>query len=94
LLKLPPGAFVIFGMCLGWPGDRPALRPRVPDDGAIHFEQYDSSRTDAVLRAYDRLLAEKPGAMSSWTAQIARNFSKPRRPDLRASLATLGVPFE
>jgi|ERR1035438_397080 nitroreductase len=94
LLHLPAGAFVVFGMCLGWPLDRPAMRPRLPADGAIHFEQYDSSKTDAVLQAYDHLLAEQSGGTLTWTAKIARDFSRPRRADLRDCLAALGLQFE
>jgi hypothetical protein len=93
LLGLPVGAFVVFGMCLGWPADRPALRPRLPEDGAIHFEQYDSSKTDAVLQAYDRLWAAQSGGELTWTAKIARDFSRPRRGDLRDCLTALGLPF-
>lgn len=94
LLRLPEGAFVVFGMCVGWPLDRPPLRPRLPDDGAIHFEQYDASRTDAVLRAYDKVYAAAQSGAHTWTAKIARDFSQARRADLRACLAELGVPFE
>jgi FMN reductase (NADPH) len=94
LLELPEGAFVVFGMCLGWPAAHPALRPRVPEDGAIHFEQYDSSKTDAVLRVYDRLYAEHSGGSLTWTERIARDFSRARRADLRDCLMALGLPFE
>lgn len=94
LLELPAGAFVVFGMCLGWPLDRPALRPRLPQDGAIHFEHYDTSRTDTILKEYDRLLTEQSGETLSRTARIARDFSKPRRADLRGYLSALGLPFE
>jgi nitroreductase len=93
LLELPAGAFVVFGMCLGWPLDRPALRPRLPQDGAIHFEEYDASRTDAVLQNYDRLLAEQSAGTLTWTARIASDFSRPRREELRGCLAALGLPF-
>jgi hypothetical protein len=79
---------------LGWPLDRPALRPRLPEDGAIHFERYDPSRTDAVLEAYDRMLAEQSDGAPTWTAKIARDFSRPRRADLRERLTALGLPFQ
>jgi len=94
LLNLPAGAFVVFGMCLGWPVERPAMRPRVPDDGVIHADRYDASRTDAVLSAYDRLIAQNGDATMTWTARIARDFSTARRADLRACLAALGLAFE
>ena len=94
LLELPSGAFVVFGMCLGWPAERPEMRPRVPEDGAIHFDRYDGSRTDAVLNAYDQLLAQKGDGTLTWTAKIARDFSTARRSDLRACLAALGLGFE
>lgn len=94
LLGLPDGAFVVFGMCLGWPQEHPEKRQRIPDDGAIHFGRYDASRTDDVLRAYDDMLTKRGDASITWTAKIARDFSTPRRPDMRACLATLGFPFD
>jgi nitroreductase len=94
LLALPDGAFVVFGMCLGWPLERPEMRPRVPDDGAIHLGRYDASKTDDVLRAYDEMITNKGDAAMTWTARISRDFSTARRPDMRACLAALGLPFE
>ena len=94
LLALPDGAFVVFGMCLGWPLERPEMRPRIPDDGAIHLGRYDASRTDDVLRAYDEMITNKGDAAMTWTARISRDFSTARRPDMRACLAALGLPFE
>jgi FMN reductase (NADPH) len=94
LLNLPAGAFVVFGMCLGWPLERPVLRPRLPEDAAVHFEQYELSKTDMVLNEYDRLLAQQSGGTLTWTARIARDFSTPRRANLRSDLAALGLPFE
>ena len=94
LLGLPAGAFVVFGMCLGWPVERPEMRPRVPDDGVIHLDRYDESRTDAILNAYDQMVTQKGDGTMTWTARIARDFSTARRSDLRACLAALGLAFE
>lgn len=98
LLHLPARAFVAFGMCLGWPAERPPQKPRMPAEAVIHFEAYDAERTDRMLAEYDRQLHESYAAHGfrepqSWTARIASEFSRPRRADLRDKLVRLGVPF-
>jgi len=99
LLHLPPRAFAVFGMCLGWPAERPLQKPRMPDGSVIHFECYDTAKTDRVLAEYDQILNEYykqrgSGDSESWTERISKEFSRPRRPDLRANLEALGLPFE
>jgi FMN reductase (NADPH) len=99
ILGLPPRAFAVFGMCLGWPADRPPQKPRIPEQALIHFERYDAGRADGALAEYDEALNrhyQEDGRTQpeTWTAKISTEFSKPRRADLRANLRTLGLPFE
>jgi nitroreductase len=98
-LGLPPRVFAVFGMCMGWPAERPPQKPRMPEGAVIHFERYDAERTDAVLAQYDESLhrhyqGQGRAAAEPWTARVSVEFSKPRRTDLRAHLQALGFPLE
>lgn len=98
-LSLPPRVFAVFGMCMGWPAERPPQKPRMPEGAVIHFERYDAERTDGVLAQYDESLhqhyqGQNRAAAEPWTARVSTEFSKPRRADLRAHLHTLGFALE
>lgn len=53
LLGLPQHVYVVFGMTLGRPADDPVPRGRMPLAGVLHWERYDTARTDAVLAEAD-----------------------------------------
>ncbi|PJF44698.1 MAG: hypothetical protein CUN55_02660 [Phototrophicales bacterium] len=98
LLGFPKGVFVVYGMCLGWPAVYPPQKPRLPENAVVHFERYHPT-ADAVLQDYDRALAAHYRAQgrktpdAAWTGVIAKKFSRPQRPDLRAVLEELGFSF-
>ena len=99
VLGLPLRVFAVFGMCIGWPAERPPQKPRMPETAVIHFERYGVERTDGVLAAYDETLThhyhgQGRGTAEPWTARVSVEFSKPRRANLRAHLRTLGFPLE
>lgn len=99
LLHLPHRAFVVFGICLGWPADRPEQKPRLPEAAVIHFERYTEGQVDPLLKAYDATLSNhyesvgKAAEEAAWTQRVAEDFSRPRREHLRAALETLGFPL-
>lgn len=100
LLGLPPRAYVVFGLCLGFPVKPPIPKPRVPLAAFVHHERYDAATRDVALDEYDQTLAryyreqgrETPD--QSWTRTIAGSFSVARRKQLREQLRTLGFPLE
>jgi nitroreductase len=102
LLGFPPGVFIVYGMCLGWPDEdqRPVQKPRLPQEAMIHFEQYDTSDKRDLLRDHDRDLAAHYEAQgrnldkAAWTGVMAQKFSTPRRPQLRATLEKMGFSFD
>ncbi len=57
-LALPPHVFVAFGMTIGRPADDPVPRGRMPLDGVLHFDRYDTTRTDRVLDGADAGMRE------------------------------------
>jgi FMN reductase (NADPH) len=98
LLSLPPRSFVAFGLCLGWPADRPPQKPRLPLEAVVHHEVHDATAATAAIGAYDSLLHQhysaqsRPTDAASWSRRTAEEFSRPRREHLRRALETLGIP--
>ncbi|MDL1901232.1 NADPH-dependent oxidoreductase [Anaerolineae bacterium CFX9] len=99
LLNLPQGAFVVYGMCLGYPAEVPPQKPRLPEAEVVHYERYRQPADDSLLHAYDADLAAHYRAQrrtspdAAWTGVLARQFSQPRRPFLRAVLEKMGFSF-
>ncbi|MGB1286084.1 MAG: NADPH-dependent oxidoreductase [Aggregatilineales bacterium] len=98
LLNLPDGAYIVYGMCLGYieESNRPDQKPRMDSSLIIHHERYDDSDPAAQLTAYDEALSahyrgegrNTPDA--AWTGVMASRFSSPRRPHLKNILEKLG----
>ena len=99
-LGLPPGVYVAFGLCLGWPAEEPPQKPRMPLSLIVHREQYDEAALDSELREYDATLAAhyrsegRKSPDAAWSGVVARGFSRPRRAELRSTLEELGFSFE
>ncbi|MCA9881628.1 MAG: NADPH-dependent oxidoreductase [Anaerolineae bacterium] len=102
LLNLPHGAFVVYGLCLGWPDEEqiPPQKPRLPEELVIHYERYDDSNTATQLQQHDAELAAHYESLgrnlnsAAWTGVVADKYSNPRRPFLREVLTKLGMNFE
>lgn len=100
LLNLPHGAYVVFGLCIGWPAEAQPQKPRMAPEAIIHFEQYDATKQDALLAEYDKQLAEhyreqgRKTPDAAWTQVIAQKLSVHRRADLRPVLEARGLHFE
>ncbi len=100
LLGLPPGVFVTYGLCIGWPASRPQQKPRLPEEMVIHFEQYNNSDTHDLIKAHNQEMAEHYRLLGrdtpddAWSQPIASRVSKPVRTHLRAALESLGLGFD
>lgn len=96
LLGLPDGVYGVFGMCLGFPDEDAPQKPRMPEDLIIHYETYDDSKTEDLLKQYDEELAEHYQELgrnlseNAWTGVIADRFSNPRRPEMKQTLEDMG----
>jgi FMN reductase (NADPH) len=58
LLALPRLVFPISGMTLGWPAAEPFIRPRLPLNAVLHWEQYDLKGEVEALTDYDQAMIE------------------------------------
>ncbi len=65
LLALPPHCYVVFGMTVGRPADDPIPRGRMPLDGVLHWQRYDTAASERALAGADagmRAWAERTNA--------------------------------
>ena len=56
-LRLPHLVVPVFGMCLGWPADKPRVKPRLPVAIVLHEDEY-RDPDDAEIAEYDATMAE------------------------------------
>ncbi|OOV86537.1 oxygen-insensitive NADPH nitroreductase [Oceanospirillum linum] len=95
LLNLPENVFPMFGMCLGYPDQDPALKPRLPADLILHTDNYQPldaeklAEYDATMREYYDI--RTGGKLDqSWSDQIKAILSKEARPFIQGSLNKQG----
>lgn len=76
VLALPDLVLPVFGMCLGWPDEDNAVKPRMPVDMVLHQDVYRDPDT-AELAAYDATMASyyaervSNAKLSDWSRAVA-----------------------
>jgi nitroreductase len=99
VLGLPKRVYCLFGMCLGWPAEKPKQKPRMDIASTIHYEKYDAAAALASLPAYDAALAAhyestgRPTTPDSWTHDMDKKFHARLRDKLREQLRVQGFDF-
>ncbi|WP_249730095.1 MULTISPECIES: NADPH-dependent oxidoreductase [unclassified Chelatococcus] len=98
-LGLPPQAFAVFGLCVGYPDPARAsgVKPRLPPDVVLHREQYGSAARNYVAE-YDETLQsfqrEQAMAQMPWSARVLQRVggagSLSGRDRIRTALDALG----
>lgn len=84
-IGLPELVYPLFGMCLGYPDQAPALRPRLPLPAVLHRDRYDAEETVRQVKAYDATMSEylrkrTGGAKDTpWSAIMADRLAEPIR---------------
>jgi FMN reductase (NADPH) len=109
LLELPQLVFPVAGMTVGWPAAEPFIRPRLPLDAVLHWEQYSPQGEAEALTTYDRAMIETgiykgrqvpvPGRQEEmtdygWLEHSARRASKELRTELRQVLTEQGFDLK
>jgi len=74
ILGLPPRAFAVFGLCLGWPEPEgaPAIKPRLPQSVVLHRDVYgavDTADVGAESRAGGGPVAAYDATMAGFYAE-------------------------
>ncbi len=84
LAGLPPGAAVVFGLCVGYAaeGREGAVKPRLPQEAVLHRGRYDLEGQDAAIARYNEAMLafnrrENPNTKTRWTVHSARRVSGP-----------------
>jgi nitroreductase len=100
-LALPPSAIATFGLAVGEPDvtESAGIKPRLPQAAVVHHEQYDAAAADALIDAYDNVLAaynQQYGLGGTWSSRVLARLAGPHsmsgRHQLRAQLERLGLP--
>jgi len=100
LLNIPDHAYPVFGMCLGYPGHSPDIKPRLPLDLVLKEETFDApcrekDRSDS-LNAYDQTMRDYYLNRNSnlkdrtWSCQMADFMSRVNRPHMKSFLEKKG----
>ncbi|HYX03680.1 MAG TPA: nitroreductase family protein [Reyranella sp.] len=100
LLGLPPRAFVVFGLCVGYPDPKAKheVKPRLPQSTVLHRERYDAAREATDRPAYDaemaKFTARNDMQVTTWTQRVLARMgpikSMNGREGMRAALKGLG----
>lgn len=103
LLGLPPGAFGVFGLCVGHATAEAAaeVKPRLPQPAVLHRERYDATAEPALRAAYDATLGQfslrHELSRAGWTeralARVGSIAALSGRDRLVATLRSLGFPL-
>ncbi len=99
ILNLPYRAYVVFGLCLGYPAEAPKQKPRMPAEGIIHYERYDADKALGIVDTYNDQLREhyesigKTTDKESWSADVDKKYAQRPRDHLRDALKKRGFDF-
>jgi nitroreductase len=100
LLGLPPRAFVVFGLCVGYadPKAKNEVKPRLPQSIVLHYNGYDPAPEARDRPTYDaemsKFSARHELQAATWTQRVLNRMgplkSMNGRERMRAALARLG----
>ena len=99
LLALPDLVYPIAGLCVGYPAESGAIKPRLPLALTVHKERYDDSGFEEEIDAYDRRRPydsqrdpERFGTVETygWSEDKARQYAVEQRADFGAFIRRRG----
>ena len=97
LLELPDQVVPLFGLCLGWPDQDPALKPRLPLSVTLKEETYNEVNDRDGITAYDEQMREyylerTDGKVDrTWSADMSALLGKESRPHMQPFLDSQGM---
>lgn len=100
LLKIPQNVYPVFGMCLGYPAKRNAVKPRLPLSLVLKEESYTTEGDEAALLEYDHIISEyyrerTAGKRSNtWTQGVTSMMKAKLRPHMKTFLASKGFDID
>jgi len=96
VLELPEHVYPAFGLCLGWPAQKNAVKPRMPVATVLHQDVYDNAGVATNVDAYDMAFAayygsrESNAKSSDWSAPTTRAIQGKRREHMKDFLQERG----
>lgn len=100
LLNLPELVYPVFGMCLGYPDQEPGLRPRLPQQAVLHWEEYDGAENERQVAEYDEIMSEylrkRTGGTKDtpWSRLMAEKLTTPSRLHMKEFLQQHGFKLD
>ena len=100
LLELPEQVAPLFGLCLGWPDQDPAIKPRLPLSVTLKEETYDESGDRDGITSYDERMREYYKARTggkvdrAWSEDMSALLGKESRPHMKGFLEGQGFTFQ
>ncbi len=73
LLALPAGVLPLFGLCIGWPGEKPVERPRLAMTSVLHTDRYRQQAAEAIEN--DLRVMASTTRSRDWARVLARYFA-------------------
>jgi nitroreductase len=95
-LRLPELVAPVFGMCLGWPDQDNAVKPRMPVDFVLHQDVYQDLWPERMAE-YDRQMADyyaSRGAnvkLSDWSSAVSAAMQGKKREHMLEFLRSRGL---
>lgn len=94
-LGLPEFVFPLFGMCLGYPQERNAIKPRLPLEAVLHTDSYDVAKIEPLIDTYDETMAayyaeRGSAAATNWSTSVAGALQLKRREHMHSLLQQQG----
>ncbi len=97
LLELPEQVYPVFGMCLGWPAQDTAVKPRMPAPTILQQGRYQRETVAAEVAAYDAQMEayyQSRGSnqrVSDWSTQTANAIQNKQRDHMLEFLQARGL---
>lgn len=102
VLRLPPHAFAVFGMCVGYPASQATIKPRLSQKTVLHRETYNLTDRDEEIARYNDVMKDfytqqQMDVPGNWTEHSAKRVASAQslsgRDRLREALNHLGFPL-
>ncbi|MFT6625769.1 MAG: nitroreductase [Cycloclasticus sp.] len=100
LLELPNQVYPVFGLCLGYPGQNPEVKPRLPLSTVLKEENYQQPSDLSGIQLYDEHIRayyrSRTGGKkdSCWSEEMRALVGKESRPHMRDFLLRRGFSMK
>ncbi|WP_275899643.1 oxygen-insensitive NADPH nitroreductase [Bacillus piscicola] len=96
VLELPDYVIPLFGLTIGVPATKNAVKPRLPVNAILHTDRYQEEKYEGILDEYDAILRAYYESRASnqksatWTENMADYLSQARREHMKDFIQSKG----